>query len=217
MTPNRQDRGSSSRSHKASLKHDVYEGIRADIIEGSVLPGDLLKERELAEVYGVSKTPVREALALLEQESLVQSIPRAGYMVTQPSLSDLQDLYQLRLALETTAIRLAAENISEQDLARLEEIAFTSDPEKARAHNREFHSLVAWASGNSRLARIVDQLLDEMDRWAALDLRSLSVEVLLIGHRRELEALKTRDPDLAEQVMRDRIQTLYQHLFKSFR
>ena len=201
---------------KTSLKQQVYRALRREIRDGSLLPGDLLKERKLADLYGVSKTPVREALSLLEQENLVKAIPRAGYMVTQLALSDIQEVYQLRLALETTAIRLAVENITEQEIQKLEKIAHTSDPDRARVYNREFHSLVAWASGNSRLARIVEHLLDEMDRWIALDVRHSSPAVLLIGHQRELQALKTKDPDAAEEAMREHIKRVYQHLSERF-
>jgi DNA-binding GntR family transcriptional regulator len=198
--------------HKTSLRHKIYKALRQEITKGSLQPGDLLRERELADVYGVSKTPVREALSLLEQDDLVRAIPRAGYMVTQLTLRDLQEVYQLRVTLEAMAARLAAENITDEQLQELEELRATSDPDEARLFNRRFHSLVARASGNSRLAKMVEQLLYDMDRWAALEVARHTPVVLLIGHQAELDALRTRDPDVAEKTMREHIERVYEHL-----
>jgi DNA-binding GntR family transcriptional regulator len=202
----------SPRLGKDSLKQEVYDGIRQDILNGTFPPGELLKERELAAKYGVSKTPVREALSLLEQDDLLRAIPRAGYMVTQLTLRDLQEVRQLRATLEAMAARLAAENITDEELEELEGLTSTSDPEEARVFNRRFHTIVARASGNSRLAKMIEQLLDDTDRWAALEVAELTPAELLVGHKAELDALRTRNPDTAEEAMREHIERVYQHL-----
>ena len=202
----------SRRTNRSSLKEEVYEAVRRDIMDGTFPPGDLLKERELAEKYGVSKTPVREALSLLEQDELLKAIPRAGYMVTQLTLRDLHEVYRLRVTLEAMAARLAARRITEKELEELEGLTSTSDPEEARLFNRQFHSVVARASGNSRLAKMIEQLLDDTDRWAALEVARLTPALLLIGHQVEFEALRTRDPNTAEEAMRKHVERVYQHL-----
>ena len=202
----------SRRPSRSSLKEEVYEAVRRDIMDGTFPPGDLLKERELAEKYGVSKTPVREALSLLEQDELLRAIPRAGYMVTQLTLRDLQEVHQLRVTLEAMAARRAAESITDEELEELERLTSTSDPEEARLFNRQFHSVVARASGNSRLVKMIEQLLDDTDRWAALEIAELTPAVLLVGHQAELDALRTRDPDTAEEAMREHVERVYQHL-----
>jgi len=199
-------------SGKVSLKQEMYDSIRQDILEGSFLPGDLLRERELAAKYGVSKTPVREALSLLAQEEMVKAVPRAGYMVTQLTLRDLQEVHQLRVTLEAMAARLAAENMTDEQIDELQKLSSTSDPEEAIRFNREFHLAIARASGNARLAKMIEQLLDDTDRWAALEVARLTPAVLLIGHRAELDALRTRDPDVAEQAMREHVDRVYRHL-----
>jgi DNA-binding GntR family transcriptional regulator len=193
LSDERAERSAAQHIRKTSLKEQVYEALRREITDGSLLPGDLLKERELADLYGVSKTPVREALSLLEQENLVKAIPRAGYMVTQLTLRDVQEVHQLRVTLESMSARLAAENITNEELEELEAMTATSDPQEALLFNHRFHSAIARASGNSRLAR-------------------LTPTVLLIGHQAELEALRTRDPDIAEKAMREHVQRVYQHL-----
>jgi len=202
----------SHRSGKVSLKQEMYDCIRRDILGGSFLPGDLLREKELAARYGVSKTPVREALSLLAQEEMVKAVPRAGYMVKQLTLRDLQEVHQLRITLESMAARLAAENITDEELSKLEGLTATSDPDEALLFNHRFHSVVARASGNSRLAKMIEQLLDDTDRWAALEVVRLTPAVLLIGHQAELEALRTRNPDTAEAAMREHVERVYGHL-----
>ena len=205
--------GTKSRQpNRSSLKEEVYEAVRRDIMDGTFPPGDLLKERELAEKYGVSKTPVREALSLLEQDELLKAIPRAGYMVTQLTLRDLQEVLQLLVTLEAMAARRAAESITNEELEELERLTSTSDPEEARLFNRQFHSVVARASGNSRLVKMIEQLLDDTDRWAALEIAELTPAVLLVGHQAELDALRTRDPDVAEEAMREHVERVYHHL-----
>jgi DNA-binding GntR family transcriptional regulator len=212
MARQRAESSGSRRPNKGSLKEEVYYGIRQDIMEGTFLPGDLLKERELAEKHGVSKTPVREALSMLEQDNLVRTIPRAGYMVTALTLRDLKEIHQLRITLESMAARLATDNLTDEEIEELARMTSTSDPEEARLFNRQFHSAIARASGNSRLARMIEQLLDETDRWAALDVARLDPAVLLIGHQAELEALRTRNPDVVEQAMKEHVQRVYDHL-----
>jgi len=212
MARQRTESSESRRPKKASLKEEVYDGIRQDIMEGTFLPGDLLKERELAEKHGVSKTPVREALSMLEQDNLVRTIPRAGYMVTGLTLRDLQEICQLRIILEPMAARLAMQNLTDEEIDELARVTYTSDPEEARLFNRQFHSAIARASGNSRLAKMIDQLVEQTDRWAALDAVKLNPAVLLRGHQAELEALRTRDPNVVEQAMREHVQGLYDHL-----
>lgn len=214
-TTKRQGRRISHSRGKNSLKDEVYKAIRENIINGSFCPGDLLKERELAEVYGVSKTPVREALSLLEQENLVEAIPRAGYMVTHITMRDVQEAYQLRLALETEAIRLAAERITEEEIKALEERADAASAEEMRVRNREFHLIIAQASGNSRLAKLIEQLLDEMDRMMALDPHIFS-PTGPYEHTTMLEALKSRDAQLAQKAMRKHVEEACQRVLQWF-
>lgn len=203
------------RSHrvvKTSLKREVYEDLRRHIVRGNFQPGDLLRERELAAKYGVSKTPVREALSLLAQEEMVKAVPRAGYMVTQLTMRDVQEVYHLRLTLEPMAARLTAERITDEELRELERVASPSTPDEAVLFNHQFHLEVARASGNSRLAKMIEQLLDDMDRWAGVDFSRFSEAQLQRGHTVELDALRTRDPDLAEKTFLDHLRQVYQHL-----
>jgi DNA-binding GntR family transcriptional regulator len=201
---------------KTSLKREVYDDVRRDIVRGNFLPGDLLKERELAAKYGISKTPVREALSLLAQEEMVKAVPRAGYMVTQLTMRDVQEVYQLRLTLEATAARLAAERITNEELDELEKLTSASDAEEAVFFNHQFHLGVARASGNSRLAKMIEQLLDDMDRWAGVEFPRFSEAELSRGHKTELDALRSRDPEVAEKAFLSHLREVYQHLLRLY-
>jgi DNA-binding GntR family transcriptional regulator len=202
----------SQRISKTSLKHEVYDDVRRDILRGTFQPGDLLRERELAAKYGISKTPVREALTLLVQEEMVKAVPRAGYMVTQLTMRDVQEVYQLRLTLEAMAARLAAQRISDEELEELERLTSASTPDEAVVFNHQFHVEVARASGNSRLAKMIEQLLDDMDRWAGVEFPRFSGSELRRGHKAELDALRTRDPEIAEKAFLSHLQEVHQHL-----
>jgi DNA-binding GntR family transcriptional regulator len=207
----------SDRTVKISLKREVYEDVRRQIVAGTFEPGDLLRERELAAKYGVSKTPVREALTILAQEEMVKAVPRAGYMVTQLTTRDIQEIYDLRLVLEPMAARLAAERITEEQLQELERLASPSTRDEAVVFNHQFHLEVARASGNSRLAKMIGQLLDETDRWTGVAFPNLSDAEYRRGHKPELNALRTRDPDIAERAFVGHHRELYKYLAALYR
>lgn len=214
-TAKRQGRHISHGRGKNSLRDEVYGAIRENIINGSFGPGDLLKERELAEIYGMSKTPVREALSLLQQENLVEAIPRAGYMVTHITMRDVQEAYHLRLVLEIEAIRLATERITEEEIKALEERADASSGDEMHVSNREFHIIIARASGNSRLADLIEQLLDEMDRMMALD-PHIFAPTGPYEHSTIVGALKNGDAGLAQEAMRKHVEEACRRVLERF-
>src|SRR6201986_347043 len=103
------------------LRDDVYERLRDDILACTLAPGDDMREQELAERYGVSRQPVREALLRLEREHLVTVQPRQGYRVNPISLSDARDLLRFRLALEPACVAEAIGNAPQAVLRALDE------------------------------------------------------------------------------------------------
>ncbi len=166
---------SASRGGGRSKKERVYRALRREILTLGLGPGQVLVERAVARRYGVSKTPVREALALLQQDGLVESLPRRGYLVTGITVRDVHELFEVRAALEGAAAELAATRISPRELKALEGLLVpphaTVDGQTLRRQldgNRRFHVVIARASGNRRLARLVERTLDEMTRLIAL-------------------------------------------------
>lgn len=175
--------------------------------------GDILVEARLAEEYGVSKTPIREALALLSQEGLVEVLPRLGYRVTGISLHDVHEVYHLRLLLEMEAAALAARRASQEEILGLrrrndewlERLVIEGTPSlKSYTHFHDaFHLGVAILSRSGRLTRFIQSLLQDSTR---IRIRDPLMSVEGFDEDRELaeritDALLARDELLARTTM----------------
>jgi DNA-binding GntR family transcriptional regulator len=191
-----------------SLAQKAYKFIKNDIIACVLEPGQQIVQTKLAEEYQIGTTPIRDALQRLAQEGLVEPIPRFGYIVSQITLSDLNDMYELRSIFESAAARLATVRASEEQLERIAKLARVTyvhrDREKTSeflAINAEFHASIAIATGNQRLVNLFSKLLDEMTRLfqLGLDVRD-NAEEMREEHITLVQALCDRDPDRAEQI-----------------
>ncbi len=195
------------------LRKQVYSRIKEDILAGVYRMGEKLPVDALAKKYGVSKTPLREALTLLQHEGLVEAIPRAGYFVSYTTLKDIQDLFGLRFILEAAAAEMAAHNITEEQLDALERILCTYTPGDMDSYsqylqnNREFHYRVALASGNAKLAEAVASVLDQMQGVLLLEAHLYDrAGQFDQEHKQLIQALRKRDPKLAKKVMTEAIE-----------
>lgn len=193
----------------------VYAALKRDILTCEVPPGATLYEGQLAERLGVSKTPVRDALAMLAHEGFVTVQPRRGYRVSDITLADVQEVFHLRLLLEPSAAELAAERATADQLKRLQELAEESyvygelpTYEEFVVKNREFHVLLAEASGNGRLAATLRNLLEEMQRLFlfGLDIRD-SAQEQIEEHRELVDALLKGNHHLAHDISVRQIET----------
>ncbi len=202
------------RARRPSLARKAYQSIKDDILAGIFKPGELIVESQMASRYRLGKTPVREALQALKLEGLVDAIPRAGYLVVGITPSDVRELFQLRLILETAAAELAAGCASEHDLELIREAAdfeYTHGDQGSYEYfiqlNKRFHHLVAQASGNRRLAQLVLRLMEKLEMLfnLELDLRD-SANEMLDEHRALAAELCERNPESARLVMAEQIQ-----------
>jgi DNA-binding GntR family transcriptional regulator len=161
-------------------KSFVYELLKRRIISGELTAGTILNEAELADELTIGKTPTREALIMLAHEGFVDALPRVGYAVTRLTLQDMLEIFTLRIILEVEAIGIASERITNNDISKLvannkEEAALakkTADAslrERGYQLNREFHLIIAQATGNNRLARIIQSLIDDLERALSFD------------------------------------------------
>lgn len=179
-----------------TTRNRIYHDLRRAIITGQHRPEDRLEVEAIASSFGTSVSPVRDALQMLGQEGLVTIRPRSGYFVTRMTLKQLKDLLDLREILETAAIERAVENVTDEQLERLESIhnGYTGDDpdsyERYTDENRNFHVCLAEASGNLALAEHIGKLLDRLARFMVL---SRSGSIMLDSHRRIVEALRGRD------------------------
>jgi GntR family transcriptional regulator, rspAB operon transcriptional repressor len=195
----------------SSLREQVYQQLKSDIILGVYRPGEKLEVARLIAQHGLSKTPVRDALHALQQEGLVEVLPRVGYFASRITIKDVEDIFQLRLIVETASAELAAPRIADEDLLDLERLTqrryvagHLASYKEFLADNREFHHRVAVASGNVRLADVVQNLLNQMQRLLILrlDLRD-NADEMLAEHQRLLQAFRSRDSKAARQAMED--------------
>lgn len=191
-----------------TVKYKIYKDLRRAIIMQHLPPGERLAVDELAQEYGTSITPVREALQMLDQEGLVTIKPRSGYFVTRLTLKQLRDLLELRGILELASVERAAERVTAEQLARLERVhaGYTGDDEESydryTDENREFHYLIAEASGNEELADLLRRVHERLARYMVMRRGGRSQ---LHTHACILEALRRHDVGAAKQAMLEEI------------
>lgn len=184
----------------------VYERLRDDIVTGKFNAGDPLVETALASLYGVSRTPIREALRRLEQDGLVERGSR-GMQVRSRSPEEILEIYEVRIILEAAAARAAAERRTTLDLMRLEQLhaaMLETSPNDAAAiaeHNRRFHEELWHASHNSTLVDLLTRLGAHLVRFRETTLTySGRWKVVLEDHSALLEAIKAGDGDRAAEI-----------------
>jgi DNA-binding GntR family transcriptional regulator len=196
-----------------SLTRQVYDSIRASIIRGELTPGSLHSVQELADVLGVSRTPVREALIDLSAQGMVRFERNRGVRILQTSLHDLEEIFALRLLLEVPAAHVAAEQITDaalrslrREFAAMERAAQADDEQTLMEHDRKFHGIILEASGNRRLAGTVDRLRDlVLVRGVSTAGRSRSLPSIVEEHREVLGSMERRDAPASARALREHI------------
>lgn len=189
------------------LGQEAYARMRDQIRDGSLAPGIRLTETDLAARLGVSRTPIRQAIARLEAEGLVTHEPRRGLTVTRPDHQQVVELYVMREVLEGAAARLAAQHASETEIAAMTELV-AKEPEHfgdARAlaeTNQRLHGLLYLAAHNRYLLRSLEQLAATMALLPSLLTQGGRAEQAHDEHRTILKALRRRDGDAAESAAR---------------
>lgn len=193
-----------------SLRGRVFERLREDILSGVYKENDELREVQVGEELGVSRTPVREALRQLELEGLVKIIPNKGAYVTGITQADVRDIYKIRSMLEGLCTRWATMHITEEQLDRLEEIMLLSEyhlkkdeqcAEQVSVLDGRFHKVLYEASDS----RVLEHVLSDFHKYVKMA-RRISVgskgraEKSVEEHRQILEAIKRKDADMAEKL-----------------
>lgn len=198
-------------------KHRIYSDLREAILSMRLRPGEPLVESAVAEDYGVSRTPAREALGLLAKEGLVEAIPRRGYFVTSLSLEEALESYHVRLLLEPEAAALAAGRITDRDLATIQEIDahYFDGGRSIEVLNFQWHTTIAEASGNHRLAHLIKSLMDDMRRVVLLD-PYMHSPPNAEEHQVVTKAIARREPKEAAEAMRAHIETSRSRILERF-
>jgi len=185
--------------------------IKEWIFAGRLAPGERLDQFELGERLGMSRAPVRTALERLAGEGLVDLLPHRGAIVTEISQQDMLDLYFVRNHLESLATRLAASQLTAEQLDSLEHALTKTaaqvadgDLEAFLSTNRQFHMLIYQAAGIPILLRIINSLWDLSERYRRAYLQaSARAQESTIEHRHILNLLRRRDADAAAAYMKE--------------
>ena len=193
------------------LKAEVYKSLKEAIVSRSLPPGSQLKESDLVEKLGVSRTPIREALNQLSKDGIVEIYPRKGAFVKNCSKEEVVEILILREVMEGLAARLATNRLSEESIQKLEYFfAQYKDGSIDYAQADElFHSMIIQACGSTRLAGLINNLKDSLQM---LDMRAVSfrfperITESLAEHMEIIEAFRKGNETLAETLTRKNFQ-----------
>ena len=196
------------------LSIQAYQAIKNDIVFCRLTPGKQVTQSQLIEQYMYGIVPIREALQRLAQENLVQAIPRSGYLITNITVSDIHEIYDLRLPFEITAAKLAVERGRDEHLqALLLKASFTYQFEKSQGYeiflkkNHAFHVSIAEASGNQRLVSLISRMMDDLTRVLFLGLGVKDRgEEMQAEHLELAQALSERNKEAAVEAVRLQIE-----------
>jgi DNA-binding GntR family transcriptional regulator len=210
-----------------SYADEIAFRLEAEILEGAYKPGTHLMQEEICARFGVSRTPVREALRKLQAQNLVDLIPNKGARIRTITLSELTDVYAVRAELEGYAAALAAPAFSGDHAAALESIQAQLESVLANLRlpaagrpgdtfinaqltrfNEEFHGVIRDVSGNRLLDRMIADLQKRFPKdyvWKTIDSAELIEEINVTEHRRILKALQLKDADAARCAMTEHV------------
>ena len=206
-----------------SLKSKIYESLKAAIMDMNIYDSsaDLrLDERRLSEQFGISRTPLREALARLDQEGLVNIVPRRGIYIVRKSKAEILEMITVWAALESMAARLITQNASDEEIASLRALCSTFDGEAVKARideysdtNIKFHQAILNMSKCGLLNEMAQALFMHV---GAIRARTISeqdrADRSIVDHMHIIEALEARDTDLAERLVREHTLNLRAHV-----
>ena len=195
------------------LREVVFEALRDAIVHGEFEPGERLLEVALAKRLGVSRTPVREAIRMLELEGLVVMVPRKGAEVARITEKDLRDALEIRLSLEELAVELACKRIDEEGRLRLREACenFREAVRSGRVSDIvdtdvAFHETICELSNNPRLVSLTKNFGEQVYRYRVEYIKDpMNYPVLIREHEAILLALKERNVKKAESAMHEHV------------
>jgi DNA-binding GntR family transcriptional regulator len=197
--------------------------LRRAIVSGEYEAGTRLRQADVAERFGVSTTPVREAFVSLVRQGFLSGDPHKGVMVRQPDVAEMHELYEIRFALEPLATAMAAKRITDQDLADLDVIveemralaAQESAEDQHNVLNANFHARIYSVADRPRLFELIMGLRAQ----SGVYVRMFPVEIVARGvsdeqHAGIVEALRSRSPRRAERAMREHLRFNVEHIAK---
>jgi DNA-binding GntR family transcriptional regulator len=198
-----------------SITSQVTNAIRQAVVSGEYEPGQKLSEAALSDHFGISRTPIREALKQLEREGLVEIIPRVGTCVSKPTEKELKELFTIKEVMEGLAAGLLAERGSIREIIEIEQAVISMEQAIEKADNKlfveannVFHKAILEGADNSKLSYLFSILLNQIpyNRYVHLSIEVPNrLEQSLLEHKEVLEAIKKGDRNEAEEAMRKHV------------
>ncbi|MGN0352853.1 MAG: GntR family transcriptional regulator [Roseburia sp.] len=191
------------------LRDVVFHTLREAILKGELKPGERLMELQLAAKLGVSRTPIREAIRMLEQEGLAVTVPRKGAEVAKMTEKDMEDVLQIREALDELAVNVACDQITEEQLEKLhnamiefQQASKTEDVKRVAEADVLFHDIIYQATGNPKLVSMLNNLREQIYRYRVEYLKDEKIyPVLMQEHEQILEGLRERNKEKVTKAM----------------
>lgn len=188
------------------LSEKIAETLRDYIMKGSLKPGERLTEPKLSSMLGISRTPIREALRLLENEGFIDIFPRRGAVVSDITAKDVDEIFVIKSKLESLAAKLSVEFLTDMDIKKLSELnekmgryAESKNVVSLIKLNAEFHNIFIEKSNNSRLIKFIESLNKQFKRVTAYSFTELGrIKKVLDEHQQIIEAFEQRDADKVE-------------------
>ena len=203
-----------------SIRGQIYDFLRAEIVRGRMLPGTPVSEKDLAESMGVSRTPIREALLKLADDGLVEVYPQSGTFVSPIRTSEVIDSQFVRESLETAAVAKAVDRITDPDLERLREnlaqqraLHRAGQLDQFIAVDEAFHALIFGIAGHEAVWAIVSDAKHQMDRVRHLTIKQPQKPGAVIAeHAEVVSELERRDATAAVAAMRTHLRGVFKSI-----
>ena len=204
------------------LSEKIALTIRNNIIKGIIKPGERLVEPKLSEMLGISRTPIREALRLLEMEGFIEIIPRRGAVVTTLTEKDIDDIFVIKMKLEPLASRLAVSHLDKQDLDKMRDLVKKMEAAAKGVSNMinwnyDFHRIFIYKCGNERLIKMLEGLQQQFKRATVY---SFSIEMRINEvkdeHTELLKAFEAKDEELVEKVVEKHVYNGWQFIKQQY-
>ncbi|WP_319406274.1 GntR family transcriptional regulator [uncultured Desulfosarcina sp.] len=207
---------------KKSLRDEIYQKIRGNITHGLLSPGERLIENRLAKEFNASRSPVREALRLLESEGLIKFEQNKGITVSKLSIKQVEEIYVVRWLLEGHAARITAEKATKNNVAYLKDLqkklylaAKNVDVKAWLTSNALFHNFFSQNCGNQKIIQMVDNLKRNVNRYHFVTITvPWHFETYLEQHDKMLTACEQNDGEMAEKYMKLHLQHIKDGLIK---
>ena len=195
------------------LRDVVFNTLREAILRGDLEPGERLMELQLASKLGVSRTPIREAIRMLEQEGLAITIPRKGAIVAGMTEKDMQDVLEIREALEELSVQVACDKITEEEIKKLaenkrlfEQSLETKNIKRMAEADVAFHDVIYQATDNPKLVNMLNNLREQMYRYRVEYLKDEeNYKELLKEHEAIYDGIVRRDKQAVTSMIRKHI------------